>query len=156
MLERSSAVQCPSVGHQLLDSTHSCLIRQPACPQEGVDLERLPLNRDYKGILGNMLRLMGLQRAGVPVPPAAGRRGRRRAPRSCPALPASPSGAKTRLWMCQVRSLLQTPLRAPAGDMHPAWAGTSRPDCQGGGSSGPSGHGEVGVHAGAGRCTLAA
>ena len=83
--------------------------------QEVVDMERLPLNRDYKGVLGNIMRLRGMGRAvyrsrahmGTPDPARA----------SYPLVPRAPAGGGPHLiWVCEVPLLSSLNLSAASRD----------------------------------------
>lgn len=78
-------------------------------------MERLPLNRDYKGVLGNIMRLRGMGRAvyrsrahmGKPDPARA----------SYPLVPRAPAGGGPHLiWVCEVPLLSSLNLSAASRD----------------------------------------
>jgi hypothetical protein len=101
-----------------------------AARQELVDVERLPLNRDYKGVLGNILSMRGLPRAAYSCARRAGTLAARDAPAALVAAPASLPGRAASFWVCRVRIAISTPLPvlpAPASLDEPARPGGCAP-----------------------------
>jgi hypothetical protein len=72
--------------------------------QDLVDMERLPMNRDYKGVLGNISRL---RRLGRPVYRSRARMGTPDPALShYPLVPRAPAGAgESLIWVCEVTPL---------------------------------------------------
>ncbi len=71
-------------------------------------MERLPLNRDYKGILGNITRLRRLGRA---VYKSRAIMGTLDPERSYPLVPSAPGSPGTSLiWVCDVCNICRSPM----------------------------------------------